>query len=252
MENVVLLEWTFTPPDYFEDEIRIVGCDYEMIINNGKVEVRISPEVYDKNHQMRDSLHAELHDRFLGVQILTHKLFDLSKASMCRIHSDGRKDVTIFPESCVMTMSVGSVDIAQTDKGGNVVSDSRRERIEKIKEFAELVRVFRPKDTVCESLVKSYMSAVNDPDNELVHLYEIRDALSKLFSGEVSARQALGISASDWSLLGKLANHEPLKQGRHRGQSAGELRDADSDELRQARRIARSFIEAYLRYLNGN
>lgn len=249
MEDVVLLEWTFTPADYFEDEIRIVRSDYEMVINNGKVVARINPEAYGRDHQMRDSLHDALNDRFLGVQLVTHKPFDLSKASMCRILPDGRKDVTIFPESCVMTMRVGTVDIVQTDIDGNVVNDTRRERIEKKNEFAELVEKFRSKDTVCDSLVSSYKSAVNDPDNELVHLYEIRDALSKSFSGEANARQALGISSSDWSRLGQLANSEPLKQGRHRGKSAGELRDATSDELTEARRIARSFVEAYLRYL---
>jgi len=249
MEDVVILEWTFTPKDYFEDEIRIERSDYEMIIKDGLTEARISPEVYDKEHKMRDSLHQNLNDRFLGVQLLTHRPYTLSKASMFRLHPDGRKDVTVFPESCVMTITAGNVDIVVKDKDGNVVSDSRRDRVEKKKELAELAETYSS-DPVAASLLASYKAAVNDPDNELVHLYEIRDALSKLFLGEKQARTLLRLSASEWSRLGQLANSEPLKQGRHRGKNAGELRDATEEELTEARKIARNFVEAYLVYLD--
>lgn len=249
MEDLVLLEWNFNPKDYFEDEIHIVRDDYEMIIKDGVAEARINPEIYDKEHKMRDSLHQSLNDRFLGVQLLTHKPYKLSKASMHRLHPDGRNDVTVFPEPCVMTMTAGNVDIVVKDKDGRVVSDSRRDRIEKKKELAELAEMYSS-DTVAASLLVSYKAAVNDPENELVHLYEIRDALSKLFKGETPARKTLGLSASEWSRLGLLANNEPLKQGRHRGKSAGELRDASEKELVEARNIARNFVEAYLVYLD--
>jgi hypothetical protein len=62
----------------------------------------------------------------------------------------------------------------------------------------------------------------------------------------------MGLNATDWSRLGRLANSEPLKQGRHRGKSAGGLRDASESELVEARNIARSFVEAYLMYLDKN
>ncbi|MEH6542702.1 MAG: hypothetical protein V7721_02065 [Porticoccaceae bacterium] len=249
MENIVILEWTFTPKDYFEDEVRIERGDYEIIIKDGLIEARISPEVYDKEHKMRNSLHRNLDDRFLGVQLLTHRPYTLSKASMYRLHPDGRKDVTVFAESSVMTMTSGNVDIVVKDKDGIVVSDSRRDRVEKKKEFAELAETYSS-DPAAASLLASYKAAVNDPDNELVHLYEIRDTLLKLFLGEKQARTILGLSKSAWSRLGRLANSEPLKQGRHRGKSAGELRDATEEELTEARKIARNFVEAYLVYLD--
>jgi len=90
---------------------------------------------------------------------------------------------------------------------------------------------------------------VNDPNNELVHLYEIRDTLSKKFGGENAACQALNISAAQWSRLGQLANNEPLRQGRHRGKNPGALRDATEAELTEARDITRQFVEAFLEYL---
>lgn len=251
MQDIVILEWRFTPKDYFEDEIRIEREGSVVLINAGRIEARINPAVYDQTHKMRDFLHQSLNDRFLGVQLLTHKPYTLSKSTMCRLHPDGRKDVTIFPESGVMTITGGSVDLVVKDKDGNIVSDSRRDRVEKKKELAELAETYSS-DPVAGSLLDSYKAAVNDPENELVHLYEIRDALSKLFTGETRARKALGLSSSEWSRLGQLANNEPLRQGRHRGKSAGELRDASDDEIFEARNIARNFVEAYLVYLDEN
>jgi hypothetical protein len=198
---------------------------------------------------MRDELHEGLNDRFLAVQLLSHKPYKLSKPSMYRLHRDGRKDVTVFPESCVVTISGGTADFVVKDKDGNVISDSRKERVERKIELADLATTWRPKDPVAASLLSSYNAAVNDPDNELVHLHEIRDALKKRFGGEREAQTELGISGTQWSRLGRLANREPLRQGRHRGKSAGALRDATGAELKEARTIARILVERYLQYL---
>ena len=249
-DDVIVLEWTFSPKDFFEDEITIQRDGYVLSIKYGEVEARIDPVIYDNEHKMRDVLHKSLEDRFLGVQVLTHKPFELSKSSMHRLYSDGRKDVTIFPESISITCTMGSVDFIVKDKDGNVVSDSRKDRINKKLEIAELAERHSA-DIVAAALLKSYKSSVTDPANELVHLYEIRDALSSCFSGERSACDALNLDQNDWSNLGRLANHEPLKQGRHRGRSAGELRDATDAEINEARAIARNFVEAYLNYLEN-
>jgi len=100
-------------------------------------------------------------------------------------------------------------------------------------------------------MLRSYDASVRDPNNELVHLYEIRDALSAKFGGENSARTALAITSTQWSRLGQLCNQEPLRQGRHRGKTGEALRDANEGELAEARGIARAMIEAYLQHLDG-
>jgi len=92
---------------------------------------------------------------------------------------------------------------------------------------------------------------VNDSKNESVHLYEIRDELSRHFKGEKSARSATSIAKSQWSSLGRLSNDEPLSQGRHRGKSLGVLRDATKEELQEARSIARAMIEGFLNHLES-
>jgi hypothetical protein len=131
------------------------------------------------------------------------------------------------------------------------VSDPKRERIEKIKEVMELVAAFCPLDDLLGSMLRSNDASVRDQANELVHLYEIRDALSVKFGSDRSARAALAITSSQWSRLGQLCNDEPLRQGRHRGKTGGALRDASVDELFEARRIACDMILAYLRYLKN-
>lgn len=243
MEDVVLLEWNFTPKDYFEDEIRKVSEEYEMLIKEGKVEARILPEVYDKAPEIRDDLHRSLNAIFLGVQLTTHKPYSLSNSTICRLYPDGRKHFNLFLKDCT---KVGeNLDLVHKDKNGIVNCDSRRDRIEKKKKLAELA-LTHSSDPLAAFLLERYNAAVNDPGNELTHLYDIRDALSKKFGGERYACKALGLSTSEWSRLGKLANNKPLRQGRHRGKSAGELRNAREDEIVEARKTASKFVEAYL------
>lgn len=249
MDDLVVLDWTFTPPDYFEEIIVIKRNMYTMTIDNGKVEARIGPTIYDKEPNMRNILHDELNDRFLGVQLMTYKAYTLSKASMHRLHSDGRKDITIFSELFVNPNTFFPFDIVTNDKDGNVVSDSRKDRIDKKKKFAELVVKYRSQDKVLESLLMSYETAINDPDNEFVHLFEIREALTTRFGNENNVRKALSINEKKFSGFRRLCNNKNLKQGRHRGQNNGILRDANEEELKTARDFAKLMIEAYINYL---
>ncbi len=96
------------------------------------------------------------------------------------------------------------------------------------------------------ALLRSYSAAVNDPDNELIYFYDIREALNKAVSG---AQKNLNLGNTVWSDFGALCNHEPVRQGRHRGKFLGDLRDASKEELKTAREFARTMIENYLDYL---
>jgi hypothetical protein len=251
MSTVVLLEWKFSPTDYFEEAIEISRQDYKMTIADGQVQAKIDSVIFEADPEMRQRLHDSLNDRFLGVQLFTHRPYELSRSTKTRIHPDGHRDIFIEPEPVRIKVSVGTADIRITDKDGNVVADSKRDRIEKKKSLAELISSHRPTDSLLALLLKSQTAAVRDPNNELAHLYEIRDALSAKFGGESFTRSALGISNTQWSRFGHLCNNEPLRQGRHRGKTGGVMRDASEAELNEARGIARAMIEAYLRYLEA-
>jgi hypothetical protein len=115
--------------------------------------------------------------------------------------------------------------------------------------LAELAARHRSKDSTAEAVLRSYGAAVNDPANELIHLYEVREALKKKLGKR--ACKELKITDTQWSRLGRLANDLPLRQGRHRGKLHAELRNATPDELRQARGIAQKMIVEYLKYLES-
>jgi hypothetical protein len=100
---------------------------------------------------------------------------------------------------------------------------------------------------VIKGMVDSYNTAINDPKNELIHLFEIPDAAKKHFGRGVTACAALNFKLNDWNRLSKLANYEPLEQGRHRGTHHGALRPATEEELVEARTIARRIVEATMR-----
>ena len=250
MEEKVIIEWTFTPENHFEDEIKQDRGAFELEIVNGRVSATLSASIYDRNNKILDGINSEVNALFMGVQVVSHKPFNLSKYTMYRQYPDGRKDVTVFPGLCVMKVGSGTVDILVTDSAGNIIADTRADRIREKLEFAELSAKHSGTDSTVRRMLSSYEASVSDPANELVHLYEIRDALKKKFRNEKAAKSSLGISDTDWKRLGSLSNNEPLRQGRHRGQNSDTLRDAANEELAEARLIAKSMLLAYLKYID--
>jgi hypothetical protein len=249
MDELIVLEWKYSPPDYFEEKVVINHANYTMTIDNGKAEAKINPNAYDNDEKMRSELQEKLNDQFLGVMLYKHDSYKLSQSTMCKLHQDGRRDLFIFPEPCVVKVSGGTADFIIKDKNGNITTDTRKARIEKMRLLSDLIDKYHSCDPVLVSILNSFQASVNDPDNELVHLYEIRGALSVKFGGKDAMKTALSLSDKQWSRLGQLANKEPLKQGRHRGEKFTMLRDATESELTEARNIVRSLIESYLLYL---
>lgn len=246
----VQLEWKYSPKTYLEEPISIsfVGGDLE--IKDGAAIAKIDPDLYHTDSSMRKYLTRQIESRLHAVQIMTHKDFELSKPSRTDIREDGKKNHFLEFEACNMTMSGGAVDIIIKDKDGNVVSDTKRERLDKQNHFASLVDKHRNSDATLDQMLTSYQKSVKDPDDELVHLYEIRDSLSERFGSKKTARDQLGITSNEWDEIGKLANSLPLKQGRHRGKAVGTLRDAELAELQKARKSVVYLIEKYLEYLD--
>jgi len=249
MIKEIVIEWNFEPKNFFEAETVINYTDYEVAISSGHAEARLGPDYLDKVDMVVRALSQDLESRFMAVQVMTHEQYKLSKPSRYDLRLDGGRNGYFQVDSVVCTTSIGNVDLIQRDANGNILSDTKQERIDKKKRLAELAAKFRLKDASLDQMLRSYNASVSDPKNELIHLYEIRDAASKRFGNDSNTKKGLNISSSEWSTLGRLANSEPLTQGRHRGQNPGILRDAETSELEQARRIAAKIVENYLNYL---
>ena len=247
----VQFEWTYTPKNYLEEPIEISGDQYQISISDGAALARIEPSLFAQDEGIKERLTALIECRFQAIQVMSHSEYTLSRPSRTDITNDGKKNIFLEIQSAVMKMTCGNVDLIVKDKDGNIISDTKKERLEKQKWFAEAVARHRKHDKILDHALKSYQAAVRDPDNEFVHLYEVRDALANRFGGQKNALKNLDVTQDEWDDIGKLANKLPLKQGRHRGSSAGILRDAERSELDIARKSVSKLIEKYLVYLES-
>ena len=250
----VILEWSFAPPTYFEDEwsFSFETCDVK--VSAGKVEATLDAVAHDADPAIRARLDAELQGRFLGGQLNNSQPYTLSRGATIRLHPDGRREISVLLESVVFAVaSIGSVDFLRTDSAGNVIEDTKRARIEARKALAERAASARRGDRALDSVLHSYHASLREPEVSLVRLYEIKDAICSVFGGAKPTCVALGLSDSCWDRLHELCNNMPLKQGRHLGtKKIDDRRDATENELREARGIAKTMIEKYLEYLEAS
>jgi hypothetical protein len=249
----IQLEWKYTPESYLEESILINGQGYELSISDGIAFAKIDPSVHSQNPKIKENLSRLIENRLQAVQIITHRDFSLDKPRRFDLRKDGKKNIFLeiaSPE--IWCFSMQPLDLVQRDKNGNILSDTKQERRDKQKWLSEAITKYRVVDFTLDQMLKSYQMSVKDPRNELVHLYEIRDALSAKFGKRKNAQKRLGINNKEWEVLGDLANIEPLEVGRHRGKATGILRPATTHELEIARKNASNLIEKYLTFLEAD
>jgi hypothetical protein len=245
----VHLKWIYSPIDFFEEREISLLSDYENIIENGEVTVSMDLNEYQSLSGIQEQLYEQLLSIFKGAALVSQKPFVLKTGGQEIVFLDGHKKIIMPPISLTMNMTVLAADFITSDPQGNVIVDSKSERQQRRRNLSMLSAKYRNKDEVVESILSSFERSLNNPETELVHLYEIRDTLSTKFNGEGTAKHELGISSSKWRRLGQLANDEPINQGRHNGIHIGVLRDATEGELKEARNIAIEMVSAYLDYL---
>ena len=147
-------------------------------------------------------------------------------------------------QGCECLVAVGQVDLVIRDTSGAVKQDTKAERVKRDTEFVNAVRPKLANSPTLVALLETYDAAVNDPSNELVHLYEIRDALANHYGGVAEAHKKLGVNSKQWKRLGALANLAPVQEGRHRGKHSMR-RGATAAELQEARNIVLGWIKAF-------
>jgi hypothetical protein len=144
-----------------------------------------------------------------------------------------------------MTVTSDSPDVLVTRADGTI-RNPRRERIAQMRRLGELAARVASTDTTVQKLLDCHQAALDDPDKELVHLYEIWEGIVRAFGDNRSAaKQILGIQEGR---LSRLANEEPIKQGRHGGRHFHNLRDVTRQERQEARAIAVGMLVRYLEY----
>jgi hypothetical protein len=249
---IIYLKWIYTPDDFFEEQETNLLPDYVHTIENGEVTISMGLNEYQNLPGIQEQLHYLLVSIFEGAALISRKPFTLKSPGQEIIYPDGRRHNILHVDSATMKVTAGAVDTVSKNPKDNVVSNTKQERLNKRRRLSMLSAKFRKTDPVVENILFSYIKSLHYPETELIHLYEIRDSLSKKFCGKAKAIKKLGITKSKWSMLGRLANDEPLNQGRHSGKHIGELRDATESELDEARSIAVEMVIAYLEYVDRN
>ncbi len=238
------IEWIYEPADLFEATYKQVREDYELALDAGRAVAALCAPLNPVPPDVVDRIKADVEGVLLLRQLQVHRKYSLEGARICQ-YSEGHKNVSIEIGCGDLAVGKCQADVLVKDAADNVMRDSRAERIS---EHHSSLAVLAPKvirSTILRSLLESYSRSISDPNDELVHLYEIRDALCKHFGGEKSTCAALGISASEWSRMGALANAAPVEQGRHRGQHPEGRRAATDSELDDARQLAVRWIMAF-------
>jgi len=242
------IEWTYTPPGFFEATYTCAESDYVLNVGDGIAMATLTVP----QDPIPEDLLSRMAERVRGLmkvrQLQVHRAFALSE-SRVRQFEDGHMRVAISISCSACGAVAGGVDLVQRDSDGNVVKDTKAERIAEHQAMLDSVAPKVEESPELDSMLDSYGQSVVEPGNELVHLYEVRDALAKHYGGQSEAQAALGIPSAEWSRVGRLANVEPVEQGRHRGKHPTTRRQATEQELDEVRTIVRSWIVAFANQL---
>lgn len=236
-------EWAYQPSDFLEAATTVPLAAGQLSAEAGKALFTLKTPAEPVLAALRASVDEEVCAVFELRQLVTHRPFTLHGPNIIQHRADGAKMIYVLEVVDV----IGPIrdDLVIKNGAGNVVADTKAERIASETGFLLSFMPKLMKSPALRAMLKSYGQAVQDPDDELVHLYEVREGAAKRYGNDSAARSALRITRADWQTIGRLANHEPLRQGRHRGRRSTELRDATPEELATSRSIARRIIEAF-------
>lgn len=253
MEDKIEVKWTYSPGDFFEEPFIREYDGYKIEICNGTALLHIDSNLYEEDEEIINKISKEIEDFFYGGQIVGFKKFKISLGTytITKYKPNGTQDTTIAVSSMSAYTIGESVDIKTFDDEGRILADTKAKKISEQQEVALLARKYRRQDEVAKSILNSYRLAIEFPNYQLSHFYDIRDALRRKFENEKGIRDYLNVSENQLKRLRILANREPLIEGRKRGNHVGKLRHATSLELDEARRIAKQLVLNYLRFLDS-
>jgi len=239
------LEWAYEPADFFEEPWSLDLDLGTLTLDNGTARLRLAAAADPVPLDLRERAHAQVAWVLDARLLLEGRPYSLRGPNITQHEEGGIRHTVALLEGDALKVGLGRVDVVITDAAGEVLRDTKAERLHNDRAFVCTLTRKAAGSPRLTSLLRSYKAAVSDPANALVHLYEIKDALSSTFGGDEAALQALGKPKEEWRELKRLANDEPLQEGRHRGKHTANIRPATPDELVTAKRIARLLIERF-------
>ena len=238
------LDFSYEPADFFEAFTAVNGPNGQLTLDAGKAVYVLAVPTDPIPRALLHAVSEEISNVLKLRQMLVHKPFQLSGPSITQHQAEGGQNRVILVGVAEMVTASDGFDCTITDAAGNVIADTKAERLKAETDFlASLLP--KMKHPTLAKMVDSYCGAVKDSADELIHLFEITEAADTHFDGDRKARSALGIGKSEWDAIDALANNKHILQGRHRGQQTQGMRDATREELDKARSVARRIIEIF-------
>jgi hypothetical protein len=238
------LEWKYEPTDFFEAPYRHAEAAFDLVIKTGSETATTTVAMDPVPRDLEDRVRSSIENIFFVRKIQTRRKYNLEGPAIYQ-YSSGRRNVSVRLKGVSINLMAGNVDFTLRDAAGNIIRDSKAERIAEDTSLLDFLAPKLQQSPTLRAVVSSYLRSVDDPDDEFTHLYEIRDALCKHYGNEDAARRALGVSRNNFSRFRALANVEPVEQGRHRGKHPHGRRPATPEELEEARKLAREWILAF-------
>ena len=247
MVTKTILHFQYKPIDFFEVPFQYSDPKYTMTLENGVAEIILSEPLKGVPEKLQMEIINRVRSILNGRMLSKHESFELGSISILNHFADGNMTTshTIQGVASIIKLKTYPPDILLKDSTGKVIRDTKAERIAEEQLFMGLIADSADKHPLLNKLIESYKSAVSDPADELVHLFEIIDALKRHYDNKEEAIKQLKLPEHKWDRLHKLSNDEPLKEGRHRG-SKKTLRYATDDEISEARKIAYEMIKAFV------
>jgi hypothetical protein len=194
MSGEYRIEWKFTPEDFFEDEFEATCCGVPVRVGRGSVATSIDGDQYTLRPRLHEEMGEEIRSLFYGAQLVSRVPFSIKSPSRVHVDASGGQNIIVPLLGNEAKFFGGAVDVRQEAPDGTVLVDTRRDRFEKKLRLALLARKHRHSDATLRSMLRSLDGAVNDPADELLHLYEIKDAVCHEFAGRPHAIAALGFA----------------------------------------------------------
>jgi hypothetical protein len=239
------IAYRYEPASFFDEVTSLVIDAGSIIFDSGAATVTLSTATDRVAREMVDAVTLSVRAALQPRQLVNRALFTLRAPSVTQVQANGSVDAMVIPGTGNAVAAGGALSVTVTAPDGTVTYDGTAARFGRGRDLVNSISVKLGRPATLNRMLESFSASIADSDNELVHLYDIRDAIGEHYGGANAARTALGIPSSDWSTLGRIANQEPVRQGRHRGQHLNGLRDASTEELACARAIAQAIIAAF-------
>ena len=210
--------WSYEPRDLFEQAENLEIEGDILRVEAGAAVATFSGD-QSKDLVLQGRLTDELHRLLVGQAFARRKSAGLIRSpSVVVVDDAGNRAVTLVVEDCVHVHASGQADILARDADGQIVRDTRAERIARQHNVRGRVAHWLARDPFLATLIDTHRRAAEDSPNFLVHLYAIREAVRVKFASEPQAKFTMGISSAKWTRLGLLTNELPLQEGRHTGE----------------------------------